>query len=301
MKNKVLFSHLALFSANLIYAITFTVAKLVMPDYVPPIAFILLRVTGASLLFWTVHSLFVKEKVRKQDWKWLVLCGFFGVAFNQMLFFKGLNLTSPINAAVTMTSTPILVFLSAIYLRQERLNLRRGVGILLGAIGAISLISMSAVQVKAENPGLGNFFVFLNAASYSIYLVLAKPLMSRYNPITVIKWAFTFGFIFVLPFGLEGLLEVNWSSMKVEIIWAIVFVIICTSFLAYLFNILALKNLRASTVSFYIYLQPLLATIFALFIGSDSLDPIKVLSGMAIFVGVFLVSMRPRSESLVEK
>ncbi len=298
MLNRTVLSHLALFSANLIYAITFTVAKDVMGGYVDPIAFILMRATGATLLFWIMHQLFIREKVDRKDWKYLFLCGFFGVAFNQMMFFKGLDLTTPINAAVTMTSTPILVFLSAIYLGQEKLNLRRGIGILLGAVGAISLILMSTSQQSAENPTLGNFFVFINAISYSIYLVLAKPLMVKYHPVTVIKWAFTIGWIMVIPFGLEGLMEVDWNSMGSSIIWSIVFVVVCTSFLAYLFNILALKNLRASTVSFYIYLQPLLATVIALSVGSDSLNATKILSGLSIFIGVFLVSYRKANKKL---
>ncbi len=300
MPNKAVLSHLALFSANLIYAITFIVAKDVMGGYVSPIAFILMRATGATILFWIIHQMFIREKVDKKDWKWLILCGFFGVAFNQMMFFKGLHLTTPINAAVTMTSTPILVFLSAIYLGQEKLNLRRGVGILLGAVGAITLILMSTSQLRAENPTLGNFLVFVNAVSYAIYLVLAKPLMARYNPVTVIKWAFTIGWVMILPFGIEGLLEVVWTDMSSNIIWSIVFVVVGTSFLAYLFNIIALKNLRASTVSFYIYLQPLLATVIALSIGVESLNSLKVLSGIAIFIGVFLVSyQRPKSKSVI--
>ncbi len=293
--NKTVFSHLALFTANLIYAITFTVAKDVMGGHVAPIAFILMRATGATILFWVIHQFFIREKVDRKDWKYLILCGFFGVAFNQMMFFKGLDLTTPINAAVTMTSTPILVFLSAIYLGQEKLNLRRGIGILLGAVGAISLILMSTSQLRAENPTLGNFLVFVNAVSYSIYLVLAKPLMTKYNPVTVIKWAFTIGWVIILPFGFQGFTEVVWTDMSSSIIWSIVFVVVGTSFLAYLFNILALKNLRASTVSFYIYLQPLLATVIALSVGSDSLNATKILSGLAIFIGVFLVSYsRPR-------
>ncbi len=299
MLNKTALSHLALFAANLIYAITFTVAKDVMGGYVSPIAFILMRATGATIMFWIIHQLFIREKVDKKDWKWLFLCGFFGVAFNQMMFFKGLDLTTPINAAVTMTSTPILVFLSAIYLGQERLNLRRGIGILLGAVGAITLILMSTSQLRAENPTLGNFLVFVNAISYSIYLVLAKPLMTKYNPVTVIKWAFTIGWVMILPFGAQGLSEVVWTDMGPNIIWSIVFVVVGTSFLAYLFNIIALKNLRASTVSFYIYLQPLLATVIALSVGSDSLSATKVLSGVAIFIGVFLVSyQKPKSKRL---
>lgn len=296
MKNKVLLSHLALFGANLIYALTFTIAKSVMPDYVQPIPFILLRVTGAVLLFILINQFIKAPKVERKDWWRLGLCGVLGVAMNQMLFFKGLNFTSPINAAVVMTSTPVMVFIGAMLLKQEILNWKRAIGILLGAGGAVAIILLSDnVSTQSPKPGLGNLLVFVNAASYAGYLILAKPLMKKYNPLTIIKWCFVVGWFIVLPFGIGGVQEIDFASMPSSIIWAILFVVICTTFFAYLLNITALKTLRASTVSFYIYAQPLLASLFAIYQSSDSLSPLKILAGLSIFIGVYLVSTPPKT------
>lgn len=296
MKNKVLLSHLALFGANLIYALTFTIAKSVMPTYVQPIPFILLRVTGAVLLFMLVNLFIKAPKVERQDWWRLILCGILGVAMNQMLFFKGLNFTSPINAAVVMTSTPVMVFIGAMLLKQEVLNWKRAIGILLGAGGAIAIILLSDnVSAQSPKPGLGNLLVFINAASYAGYLILAKPLMKKYNPLTIIKWCFVVGWFIVLPFGIEGVQDIHFTQLPTSIIWAILFVVICTTFFAYLLNITALKTLRASTVSFYIYAQPLLASLFAIYRSSDQLSPLKVIAGLSIFIGVYLVSSTPKT------
>lgn len=295
MKNKVLLSHLALFTANLIYALTFTIAKSVMPVYVQPIPFILIRVTGAVLLFMLVNLFIKAPKVERQDWWRLILCGILGVAMNQMLFFKGLNFTSPINAAVVMTSTPVMVFIGAMLLKQEVLNWKRAIGILLGAGGAIAIILLSDnVSTQSPKPGLGNLLVFMNAASYAGYLILAKPLMKKYNPLTIIKWCFVVGWFIVLPFGFSGIQEIDMIEMPSSIIWAILFVVICTTFFAYLLNITALKTLRASTVSFYIYAQPLLASLFAIYQSSDSLSTLKIIAGLSIFIGVYLVSSAPK-------
>ena len=153
-------------------------------------------------------------------------------------------------------------------------------------------------QFEAGNPNLvlGNLFVLINAFSYALYLTMVKPLMSRYHFLTLMKWVFTVGFFAILPFGYHDVMAVKWGQIS-DKIWAeIAFVVIGTSFLAYMLNIFALKRLRASTVGFYIYLQPVLATIIALMLGSDKLDAVKVIASVIIFIGVYLVGRKPKTE-----
>lgn len=291
-------AHIALFVVNLIYGINYTVAKDVMPTYIEPLGFILIRVTGAVTLFWLVSTLFPKERIARKDYPRLILCGAFGVAANQMLFFEGLNLTTPINAAIIMTSNPVLVLIMSALLIRERITWLKILGILLGATGAIMLITGDGGMDLLDNDKhLGNLLVFLNATSYALYLVVVKPLMNSYSPITVIKWVFTFGLLMVAPFGWSQLSHVEWGSMPVEILGAVAFVVLGTTFLAYLLNTYALKTVNPSVVSIYIYLQPALAAIFALAVGSDSLTPIMLASAAMIFTGVYLVSRRPRRAS----
>lgn len=293
--NKRLLAHLALFAANLIYGINYTVAKEVMPDYIEPLGFILVRVTGAVVLFWLCYALFYYEKVKKGDLLKLAVCGLFGVAINQMLFFEGLNLTTPINAAVIMVSNPILVLLFGIFLATERFSTKKGIGVALGALGAIVLITNGG-QVSMNNEHLwGNIMVFINASSYAVYLVLVKPLMQKYKPITVISWVFLFGILFVIPFGWSDFQAIQWATMPIGILWRVAFVVIGTTFLAYLFNIYGLKTLNPSTVSTYIYLQPVLASIVAIMASSDSLDITKIGSSILIFLGVYLVSHKTKA------
>ena len=162
--NSIAKSHLALFLANLIYAITFTFAKDVMPNTIQPLGFILVRVTGAMVVFQIIHRIWIREKVKREDYGIIALCALFGVALNMMLFFKGLNFTTPIHASVTMTSTPIIVFILALFLKSEKAIPLRIVGVLLGAIGAI-VLAVYGRNFELGNPhlALGNFFVFLNA------------------------------------------------------------------------------------------------------------------------------------------
>tara|TARA_B100000401_G_scaffold436875_1_gene381211 strand:+ start:795 stop:1688 length:894 start_codon:yes stop_codon:yes gene_type:complete len=281
-------AHLALLLANIIYALNYGWAKDVMQGgYLEPFAFILLRAIGATLLFWLV-SFFFWEKVDKKDKIKLLLCGVFGVAANQLLFFKGLDQTTRINASIIMVASPIIVALLSAIIIKEKPSLYRIVGILLGLTGACLII----LQGNSSSEGaslLGNVLIILNATSYGLYLVLVKPLMKKYSPITVIKWVFTFGLAIVTPFGLTEVNTIVWE-MPSDIVLKVGFVIVFTTFFTYLFNIYGVKRVSPTVVSSYIYLQPILTSLIAAFSGTETITSLMIISSIVIFIGVYLVS-----------
>ena len=300
MTNSAVQAHLALFSVALIYGGNYVIAREVMGNaYLEPLGFILLRVTAALLLFSLFHAAYIREKVEKQDLFLLAVCGFFGVAINQMFFFSGLKLSSPINASLIMTTTPMLVLIVSAFLLKEKITTNRVLGILLGAIGAILLIVYGkSIEVGGE-AWLGNLMVFINASSYGFYLVIVKPLMQKYNPFTVIKWVFFFGFLFVFPFGFQQLAIAPWSTFPAETWISIVYVLIFTTFFAYILNAFALSKVNPSIVSFYIYLQPLTAGLIALSLGKETLTTVKLVSAAFLFAGVYLVSIPSKTPILI--
>jgi drug/metabolite transporter (DMT)-like permease len=281
--------HLAILGANLIYGVNYSIAKDVMPTFIKPFGFIFCRVLGALILF-TLVSSFFKEKIEKKDFGRLAICGFFGVAANQLMFFYGLNLTNPINAGIIMTANPIMVLLASAFILNTRITYLKIIGLVLGISGALMILLFKKGFSFGSETWVGDLFIFLNATSYAIYLVLVKPLMHKYSPITVIKWVFTFGFLYVIPFGFNQFTEINWTSFTADIWLKFAFVIVATTFLAYLFNIYGLKRLNPSIVSTYIYLQPLIAALFAIWVGKDSFTWIKLTAAVLIFTGVYLVS-----------
>lgn len=295
--NRTILAHLAVLGANVIYGANYTIAKEVMPDYIEPFGFIVLRCAGATPLFWLI-GLFVKEKVAKKDLGMLAIASIFGVAINQLMFFKGLNFTTPINAAVIMPSTPIIVMIIAAFALKERVTLRKMIGIATGLSGTLMILLVGKNISFDSNTFVGDLMIFVNASSYGIYLVMITPLMRKYHPITVIKWVFLFGSIAVLPFGYEEFTRIDFSVMPTHILWATAYVVFGLSFLAYLLNIAALKNLSPSVVSIYIYLQPVLAALFAISLGKDSLSWIKVGAAVLICTGVYLVSSKPKVKAI---
>lgn len=282
---------------SLIYGVSFTIAKDVMPLYVKPFGFILLRVIGATILFWAVSFFGPKEKIQLQDFPRIVAAAFFGVALNMLTFFKGLSFTSPISAAVIMVTTPIIVLILSAILMKEKMKFRKILGILLGLFGTAFLILYGKSIGNATNASLGNFLVFINAVSYAFYLIVVKKLMDKYNAFTFVKWIYTFGLLMVLPFSWNEYQEIQWAILPTHILLEIGFVVVFTTFFTYLFNLVSMRELKPTTVAVFIYLQPLFATIFAIGLGKDELTVVKMVSAGLIFVGVYLVTKK-RSPNL---
>jgi drug/metabolite transporter (DMT)-like permease len=116
--------------------------------------------------------------------------------------------------------------------------------------------------------------------------------MDKYNAFTFVKWIYLFGFIMVLPFGWSQLQAVEWAFVPLNICWKIGFVVVFSTFLTYLLNLLSMKELKPTTVAVFIYLQPLFATIFAIRLGKDELNLVKIGSAVLIFFGVYLVTQK---------
>ena len=285
----------ALFAATLvsiIYGVTFTIAKDVMPKYVDAFGFIVMRVGGSVILFWLISLFGPKEKIAKEDFPRIIAAAFFGVAFNMLTFFKGLSYTSPIMGAVLMVTTPMIVLVLSALIMKERMENRKVLGIILGLAGTITLILFGKSLINATNASLGNLLVFVNAVSYGFYLIIVKKLMDKYNAFTFVKWIYTFGFLMVLPFGWGEFQAVDFANLPTDIFWKIGFVVVFSTFLTYLLNLVSMRELKPTTVAVFIYLQPLFATIFAVSLGKDDLSLVKLISAVLIFVGVYLVTQK---------
>lgn len=287
---------MAAFGASFIYGVNHTLAKDLMPTYIQAYGFIMLRVLGAAILFW-ITSLFVPtQKIDHKDWWRIIFCAGTGMTINMLMFFKGLQLSTPINSSVVITLSPvILLVLSAIFLK-EKITWLKGSGIAIGLIGALILILFGAkAQHNAPNITLGNSLFIINATVYSIYLILVKPLTTKYSSITLMKWFFLIAVFTNAPIALPEFLEVQWIELPAHAIGVMIFVVVGTTYLTYLFNVFALRTLRPSTVGAFIYLQPLIATLVAITLGADRLTTVRVIAAGLIFLGVYLTTKRTKA------
>lgn len=282
---------IALLLVQLFYGVTFTFANDVIDGgYIQPYGFILFRVSLAGILFWVFSAWTTSEKIEYNDFPKFIIAAFFGVALNMLAFFKGLQFTTPINGSVIMVTTPIIVLILSAIILREKITKIKIFGILVGLSGALILSVYNSSASEGDNILLGNFLVLINAASYSYYLILIKKITDKYHPYTFIKWLFLFGTLFVLPFGYRELSVVDWSSFTPYIWFSVLFVVVGATFATYLLNPLALRKLSATTVSTFLYIQPIFAGIFAIIMGSDTINVVKIIATLLIFLGVYLVT-----------
>ncbi|OON68859.1 DMT family transporter [Hymenobacter sp. CRA2] len=293
--------HAALFTVAAIYAANYSLAKEVMPRYAHPNGIVVLRVVTAALVFGLLDKLVTKKPITgRADTVRSILCGISGIGLNQLLFFGGLNLTSPISASLIQTVSPIVVVLASVVLLGERITLLRALGIGVAGVGAaLVILSRGPVGAQGDSVALGNLMILLNATFFGLYLVLAAPLMKQYHAFTVLARSFLVGACIVVPFGWREALAIDYAHLPTGIWVDILYMVFMLTIVAYLLNNWALKYASPALLGVYIYLQPIMAVLIAVSLGRDQLTWARAVQGLLIFVGVWLVSQKPKQPAAV--
>ena len=298
-QTQIILAHIALLVVNLLYGANHVLAKGVMPRYLDPNTFILLRVSGAVLLFWFLLLSQQRKTIDRKDYWRFLAAGLFGVAINQLFFFHGLNLSSALNAGIIMALNPIMVVVLATFISKEVLRTSKLIGVFIGALGAI-LLTISSGKLPGTST-MGDLFLLINALSYAFYLVLSKPLLLKYSPIQVITYVFTIGLILLLLFPptWSNLASVDFQQIPASIWYKITYVIIGVTFLTYLLTIYGLKYVSPTVSAAYIYTQPVMVMLFTVLFATfgwaedytHTITLERILYMLFVFFGVYLVSI----------
>jgi drug/metabolite transporter (DMT)-like permease len=292
-------AHIALLAANVIYGINYSVAKAVMPDYIKPLALVSLRSLLAAILFWLTSLFMPREKVSRKDLLYLFGCSFFGVVINQIFFLAGLNLTSPINSSIIISTNPIFAFVFAAFILREKITLLKGSGLAIGLAGVLILILQNGTPDIGSSTFIGDIITLINTISWAFYTVIIKKMLEKYHPVTVMKWTFLFGMLTTVPAGYTQWSIMEWSAIPFKAYLGIAFVVIFATYLGYLLISFGLRRLSPTIVSTYTYIQPVIAAYLASIMGQDHIDFVMIFSALLIFAGVFVVS-RQRELSIPE-
>ena len=286
-------AHIAVLIANLIFGAGYAVIKTITPAYLAPYSLNVVRVVVSLILFWSL-LLFKPSKasIDKKDIPLFILCGITGVAINQIMFVKGLSLTSAIHSSLLSLATPIFITIIALWLIKEKFSINKFMGLALGIGGATLLVLVKDVQSSNSSSLLGDMFVLINAVSYAFYMVIVRPLMEKYNALHVLRWVFTFGAFFILPIALPDFIATDWSVFGTAQWVALAFVVLFVTFISYLFTVYGLQELGPSVTGAYIYTQPVFATIIAMVFAGEHFTMIKALAAVLIFSGVYLVNRK---------
>jgi drug/metabolite transporter (DMT)-like permease len=286
-------AHIAVLSTNLFFAVNFSLVKYISPALIKPYAINIFRVGISLVLFWLLWTMSdVKPYIKKKHWGRFFVCGLTGIAINQMFFIKGLTYTSAIHASLLILLTPILISVFAFTVLKEKVTIIKTMGLTLGVGGAVLLILSKEQSSTATNYLFGDLLIIINAISYTVYFIIVKPLMVEYQPLHVVRWVFTFGFLMILPFGWNEFISIPWEKLELSHYLSILFIVVPGTFLAYFFNIYGIQHLGAGTTGSYIYTQPVFAALIAVIFFHEHLTTSKLLAGIMIFLGVFLISLK---------
>ena len=283
-------AHLSLLAANIIYGVNYSIAKAVMPDHIKPLALVSFRSILTAGLFWITSLFMPKEPVNRKDLLFLFGCSFFGVVINQILFLAGLNLTSPINSSIILSTNPIFAFVFAALILKERITFLKGSGLAIGLSGVLLLILQNSTPDLESSTFIGDVFTLVNTISWAFYTVIIKRMLEKYHPVTVMKWTFLFGMFTTIPAGYNQWSTMDWSSIPLNAWLGIGFVVVFATYLGYLLISFGLRRLSPTIVSTYTYTQPVIAAYIASMMGQDHIDLVMVVSALLIFAGVFVVS-----------
>lgn len=287
--------------ANIIFGANNPVARMLMPDVMSPFVLTFFRFSGAMVLFWVVSLFLKQERVSLKDKGLLFAASLFGLTMNQLPFFIGLSMTSPIEASIVVTMAPIVTMILAAIFVKEPITKKKAIGVLIGASGALIIVLKNLSEHSGTGTVLGNLIVFMAVISFAFYLTLFKKLISSYHPVTIMKWMFLFATITGFPFCYSSLVELNLNELPVNVWLSVGFVVILATFMAYFLLPVGQKVLRPTTLSMYNYVQPIMASIVAIWFGIDSFGYQQLVAAALVFTGVYIVTQSKSREQLEDE
>ena len=292
MKEKTL-GHIACFVAYAIFGINIIVCKdLTSSRLISPIALFGLRSLGAGLLFWLISCFLPKEKVDQKDFGKIMMASLLGFFLTQVTFLMAIPDITPMDCSIVSSLSPIYTMFIAAYVLKEPITLRKAGGVAISFFGIIYLImnSVTGAGSTIETSWVGILLMIANSLSFSLYLGLFKPVITKYSVITFMKWIFLFATLFSFPWTVSELRTFDYSLLTSTYLSELAFLIICSTFITYFLIPLGQKRIRPTLVSMYSYVQPIIAIVISIWVGMDTLSWQKLLAAAMVFGGVVLVN-----------
>lgn len=281
---------LSAFSTAVIFGISFTIGGQIV-EKIPYTLIVFVRGFATCFLFWICGFFIGKQPpFKKKHYGKLIICALCGAFFNQLFAYKALETTKPIAASAINITTPIIVLLFSAILMRKKIPCIRITGAFIGFIGGLFLIFHKGFGQDAATSSeiIGNFYMFLNAVFYAFFLILARELLEEYHLLHIAKWMYTISLPIVFLFAFPDFEKMDWQTIPQDMYFKFFYIVFFVTFLNYLLSLFALSKLKPTTVSVFVYLQPVVASIYALFVGRDRLSFFKISAVLLVCLGVYL-------------
>ena len=293
LNKSTLVGHLACFCAYCIFGFNIICCKNISNAQVlTPMDLFCCRATGATALFWLLSLFMPKEKVPLKDMAQIFVASMLGLFLTQISFLKAVTMTTSIDLSIANTCTPILTMIVAAIVLKEPITFKKAGGVLLSLAGVLILVfnSVGLGGGASETKPMGIVLTIVNALTFALYLGIFRPLISKYNVVTFMKWMFLFSMLMALPFNGRHFVQIPFSQIEGKVLWQVAYVVFFATFVAYFLIPVGQKRLRPTLVSMYNYVQPTIATIISIVIGLDHMTWQKVVAMILVFAGVWVVN-----------
>lgn len=292
-KNKIQ-AHSAVILANVIFGLGVPVTKLLLDEWVSPMGYMFTRCLGAAVIFWLISLFMPKEPVERKDLLIIMLGGLLGFVVSQTLTAWALVYTTPVYFSLIATLTPVATMLMAAVFLKETLNGKKTIGVLIGIAGALLMVFMGWQGGSGTNDVLGIFLTILSLLTWVIYLLITRNVSQKYSAVTQMKWIFLISTLAVLPFaapewGQQKLFSAAWAWTGVA---EMAFIVLFATVMGYFAIPFAMRYLPATTVSIYTNLQPVVASLVAIYIGQDVLTWDKPVAGILVLLSAYIITRK---------
>jgi len=292
--------HIAMLFTSLIFGVNIPLSKNLMPEWISPIGLTYSRFLFGAIAFWVISLFFKSEKVTRKDMGTLFMGSLLGVGFNQGAFISGLERTSVTNASIVITITPILAMIISFFMLKEPITFKKAGGVMIGLVGVLSMILTSKIAGHGRDASItGDLLCVVSSLSYAFFLVVTRGISKRYKSLTLMKWMFLFSALLFMPLGFKDLSSAPIFTHGSSLAWSsYLYMLIGATLITYLLIPVAQRQIRPTTIGMYNYLQPVVAAFIAIMWGHDTFSWNKPLSGILIFVGVYLVTTSKSREDV---
>lgn len=292
MQNHRLQAHTAVLLANIIFGLGVPVTKLLLDQWVSPMAYMATRCFGAAAIFWLISLFLPREKVAPRDLTVIILGGLLGIVVSQTLTAWALTFTTPVYFSLIATLTPVATMLCATLFIGEKISTRGVVGVALGVAGAMLMVFIGWQGGSGKNDILGIALTLLSMLTWAVYLIITRKVSARYTAVTQMKWVFLASAIAVLPFSLTDLQSATLYSAATQ--WSglaeMAFIVVFATVAGYFAIPFAMRYLKATTVSVYTNLQPIVASLVAIALSQDVLTWDKPVALVLVLLSAWLVT-----------
>ena len=292
MQNHRLQAHAAVLLANIIFGLGVPVTKLLLDQWVSPMAYMATRCLGAAAIFWLISLFLPREKVAPRDLTVIILGGLLGIVVSQTLTAWALTFTTPVYFSLIATLTPVATMLCAVLFIGEKISARGIAGVVLGVAGAMLMVFIGWQGGSGKNDLLGIGLTILSLLTWAVYLIITRKVSARYTAVTQMKWVFLASAVAVLPFSLADLQSAPLYSSATQ--WSglaeMGFIVVFATVAGYFAIPFAMRYLKATTVSVYTNLQPIVASLVAIALSQDVLTWDKPVALILVLLSAWLVT-----------